>query len=151
MDIIIEKKKIKEILEQYYFDIGKYNQGTNWFNTQDPSMRDKILLTVFRDALANKNHIVLWNIVQVYSMIEYNSINNISEQIIKLALINGDFNDVKEIALIAIENWENFSDEQYLKDLVFTDSYLDKLRLEILYEISDKGDNNDFKYISRNW
>lgn len=151
MDITLELEKIKEILGQYYFDIGKYNQGTDWFSIQDPSTRDEILLAIFREALANKNHIVLWNIIQVYSMAEYNSISNIGEQIIKLALINGDFNDVKEIALIAIENWENFSDKQYLKDLVFTDNYLNKLKIEILYEISNKGDNNGFEYISRNW
>ena len=142
--------EISSKMKKEYFEYGKANNVFSFFEKYIKEKESQsIFIELFYWAVQTDNHCFLWNILQVVTMFTREEIGN-SGAIIAMSATRSKFRDVREIGLMAFENWEYPGDIDFLENCKFEDEWLNSLKKEILDYLKEIAKDKDALYKKNN-
>lgn len=135
----------KELLEEYLV-VEHLNMSTKYFKSlvDQPFFMGRIMQNVFSTAVTEANHRLQWNIIVVLSQLEYDELDTWAP-ILAVAATRSPHMDVQEIGIRCFENWEDKNACDFLRNLSFSEKWLQDYADEVIKYVNEEDANAVFK------
>ena len=128
--------EIRENIETDFYETGKTSVMQRYVENNvlnNIEVTQKLFNDIYHYSVRNDRHILAWNILVVLSQLPYEYLGSWADMLAVSATRN-KYLDVQEMGIRCFENWENDSSYYFLKELTFSESWLQEYADEVCAE-----------------
>ncbi len=130
---------IRSDLENNYYEPGIVPSVFKYFESLPNEILENIMQDIFIDAMRQKKHRVVWNIMVILSEFSYEQLGEWAAFLAESALKSSSYPDVVELGIRCFENWEDKKACERLRKNSFKQHWLQEYADEVCEYIEQNG------------